>query len=143
MEEKAKLPKYAIEIVQQLLVWLPEDARLYWLLGELYNAQGGPKNIHTARMIFDELAGYDGLGVRAAELAEHRMALRNYHDPETDETASFDLGKGSDDEGKKREDQGPRIDWQSLGVGFGVGILVAIFGMWQFREIRRRLQKRG
>jgi tetratricopeptide (TPR) repeat protein len=141
-EEKAKLPKDAIEIVQQLLIWLPEDARLYWLLGELYNAQGGPKNIRTARMIFDELAGYDGLGVRAAELAEHRMALRNYQDADTDQTTSFDLGKGQD-EGKKNEDQGPRIDWQSLGVGFGVGVLIAIFGMWQIREIRRRLQKRG
>src|SRR5205085_4989182 len=70
--EKAKLPGNAIEIVQQLLVWLPGDDRLYWLLGELYNAQGGPKNIRAARMIFDELAGFGGRDVRSAELAEHR-----------------------------------------------------------------------
>ena len=142
-EEKAKLPKDAIEIVQQLLVWLPEDARLYWLLGELYNAQGGAKNIRTARVIFDELAGYDGLGVRAPELAEHRMTLRNYHDPDsTKEAVPFELTKGLDDEEKRGQDQGPRIDRQSLAVGFGAGVLMAIFGMWQLREIRRRRQRR-
>ena len=38
--EQAKLPKDAIAIVQQLLLWFPEDTRLLWLLGELYNAEG-------------------------------------------------------------------------------------------------------
>jgi tetratricopeptide (TPR) repeat protein len=140
-DEKAKLPPDAIEIVQQLLVWLPGDDRLYWLLGELYNAQGGPKNIRAARMIFDELAGFDGRGVRAVELAEHRKVLLDYNDPDTDEATSFELNKRIDDE-KKRQDQGPRIDWQTLGVGFGTGLVVGIFGMWQIREIRRRRQNR-
>lgn len=42
--ERQKLPgqslQEATKIVQQLLVWLPEDARLHWLLAELANAQG-------------------------------------------------------------------------------------------------------
>src|SRR5262249_7754813 len=38
--EKAKLPPDAVEIVEQLLIWLPHDDRLFWLLGELLNARG-------------------------------------------------------------------------------------------------------
>lgn len=140
--EKAKLPKDAIDIVQQLLVWLPEDVRLYWLLGELYNAQGGPKNIRAARMIFEELAGFNGLGVRAAELAEHRKDLLNATIPEEDQAARLDIEEKLQDEEKKRGDQG-LLDWRTLGVGFGTGLVVAIFGMWQIREIRRRRQSRA
>jgi len=38
--ERAKLPSDAIPIVQQLLLWFPGENRLYWLLAELYAAQG-------------------------------------------------------------------------------------------------------
>lgn len=31
------LPKSALGIVQQLVFWMPEDLRLYWLLGDVYN----------------------------------------------------------------------------------------------------------
>ena len=37
-----------------------------------------------------------------------------------------------------------KVDWlQALGVGFGAGILVALIGVWQVREIRRRRQPRS
>lgn len=140
--EQAKLPKDAIDIVQQLLVWLPDDVRLYWLLGELYNAQGGPKNIRAARMIFDELAGFNGLGVRAAELAEHRKDLLNFTIPEDDQAAPLDIEDKLKEDEKKRAEQG-MLDWRTLGVGFGIGLVVAVFGMWQIREIRRRRQSRA
>ena len=141
--EKTKLPKDALDIVQQLLIWLPEDLRLYWLLGELYNAQGGPANIQSARMIFDDLAGLNGLNVRAPELVAHRQELLDYKPPEisTTSTTSADpekTGKGTEN---KPSDMPFRVDWQTLGVGFGAGLLVAIFGSWQLREIRRRLKK--
>jgi tetratricopeptide (TPR) repeat protein len=45
--EKAKLPEDAIPIVQQLLLWFPRDARLYWLMAELYAANGQFKNATT------------------------------------------------------------------------------------------------
>lgn len=38
--ERVKLPPDAIPIVQQLLLWFPSDTRLYWLLAELYAADG-------------------------------------------------------------------------------------------------------
>ncbi len=38
--ERKKLPANALAIVQQFVLWFPDDTRLYWQLGELYNAQG-------------------------------------------------------------------------------------------------------
>jgi hypothetical protein len=147
-KEKAKLPKDAIEIVQQLLIWLPEDDRLYWLLGELYNARGGAKDIQAARLIFDELAGARSTTagswtrrVVAPELAEHYRVLRDYRDP--DAATPFDINKKIDEEEQKRRDAAPGFDWQNLAVGFGAGLVVAIFGSWQLREIRRRRQNRA
>jgi tetratricopeptide (TPR) repeat protein len=51
--QKAKLPPDAIEIVEQLLVWTPDDLRLFWLLGELFNANGFV--VPDAQLVFDEL----------------------------------------------------------------------------------------
>ena len=51
--EKAKLPSDAIATVQQLALWLPFDARLYWLLAELYAATG---DVKTAAKILDQCA---------------------------------------------------------------------------------------
>jgi tetratricopeptide (TPR) repeat protein len=138
--EKAKLPKDAIDIVQQLLIWMPDDVRLYWLLGELYNAQGGAKNIQNAQIILDELAGFGGQQVRAALLAEHRKELLNY-DPAEPDSNPFAFEQQVAAEEKKNKDEGKGIAWQSLGIGFGTGLVVAIFGMLQFREIRRRRQR--
>ena len=42
-------------------------------------------------MIFDELAGFDGRGVRAPELAEHRKLLLEYHELDANEEPPFDL----------------------------------------------------
>src|SRR5262249_27668567 len=49
--EKAKLPKDAILVVEQLLIWMPDDLRLYWQLGELFNAEG---DTEAAKLIFKE-----------------------------------------------------------------------------------------
>ena len=38
--EKAKLPPDALAVVQQLVLWFPNDVRLYWLLAELYSMRG-------------------------------------------------------------------------------------------------------
>ncbi len=68
--EKAKLPKDAIAIVQQLLLWLPGDARLLWLLGELYNASG---DFDSALMVFNECL--DSRRFDTPKLREHRQAV--------------------------------------------------------------------
>jgi len=49
--EQARMPAEALPIVQQLLIWFPEDTRLLWLLGELYNAHG---DLNSAYLLLDD-----------------------------------------------------------------------------------------
>jgi len=66
------LPPDAFAVVSQLLVWSPNDDRLYWQLGEILNSLGV---LTEADQIFDELANSRNLsGVRA--FMEHRQALK-------------------------------------------------------------------
>jgi len=69
--ERKKLPPDAIAIVQQLLLWHPKDARLFWLLGELYNAEG---DIETAAWILD--ACTYSMGYSNPVVIEHRRVLK-------------------------------------------------------------------
>lgn len=73
--ERAKLPGGSLEIatlqVQQLLLWLPEDGRLVWLLGELANAQG---NLRAARQALD--AAVDNFRISTRELRLHRRGVQ-------------------------------------------------------------------
>jgi tetratricopeptide (TPR) repeat protein len=61
----------ATAVVQQLLYWLPDDTRLYWLLGELYNAGGDPE---AAVAVLDECA--DARRFNVAAVREHRRVLK-------------------------------------------------------------------
>jgi len=70
--ERAKLPDDAMAIVQQLLLWMPEDARLYWLLGELYNAQG---DLKAASTILDQCE--DARRFYTPQLRAHRIAVKD------------------------------------------------------------------
>src|ERR1035438_1357325 len=36
--DKEQMPRDAVEAVEQLLLWMPADNRLLWLLGEVFNA---------------------------------------------------------------------------------------------------------
>ena len=66
------LPPDAFAIVSQLLVWAPNDDRLYWQLGEILNSLGV---VVEAENIFDELANSRSLsGVR--KFMQHRQALK-------------------------------------------------------------------
>lgn len=73
--EKAKLPggdfTEALATVQQLVLWFPFDTRLYWLLGELYTAQGEFK---TALDIMNECVDSGRFSNRKV-LMEHREAV--------------------------------------------------------------------
>jgi hypothetical protein len=67
-----EVPVDATLIALQLVVWLPFDDRLYWLLGELLNASG---NVQYAYDVFDELVYARRVDTR--ELAQHRQVLRD------------------------------------------------------------------
>lgn len=166
--EMEKLPPDAVEVVEQLLVWMPEDVRLIRLLGELLNANGDWEH---AKALFGELfqkfvtskAGQFGVASdEKSKLAEHERwwpvfvkefpdvgkrleALNNYVEvPESPPEA-----KGAPTGAKKPAVVNDsragtiNIDVQTLAVGFGGGALVGIFGTWQLREILRRRQTRA
>jgi tetratricopeptide (TPR) repeat protein len=68
-EQRSKLPPDAVAVVEQLLLWLPHDTRLYWLLGELLNADG---QVVAAATVLDEVVNR---GYSARELRQHRVVL--------------------------------------------------------------------
>jgi hypothetical protein len=74
-EQWAKLPAHYMEIVQLLVLWMPHDARLRWLLAEIVNANG--KAIPALAMM-DDLS--ETRGFRNAEFAEHQLVLRHAKD---------------------------------------------------------------
>lgn len=69
--ERAKLPPDALPVVQQLLLWYPGDTRLYWLLAELYAAEG---KLVEANEIFFQLGWSKKYGNRKL-MMEHRRAV--------------------------------------------------------------------
>lgn len=70
-DEKKKLPADAMAVVQQLLLWSPEDTGLYWLLGELYAVDG---QFEEAKRIFDICVDTRQYSNRKV-LKDHRQAL--------------------------------------------------------------------
>jgi hypothetical protein len=186
--EAKKLPEDAIDIVQQLLIWMPDDPRLFWLLGELYNARG---DYAFAYEIFAELGRSEQQGAKASDIlfgppkggkkggppvlpqlprgekqtypelpAVHRshwLVIRDAKQKADKQAFEVEPAKGEpapppldprppkkppDKRTTSADDVFP-IDLRSLGVGFGAGVIVAIFGYWQLREIRRRRQTRA
>jgi hypothetical protein len=69
--EKAKLPPDAVAVVQQLILWAPWDTALYWLLAELYAADG---RVRPADVIFFQCANSRQYSNRPL-LMEHRHAV--------------------------------------------------------------------
>lgn len=69
--EQAKIPKDAVAMAQTLALWLPQDARLLWLLAELANAAG---DVRTAANILDGCVIEYGMGGK--NLRERRQLYR-------------------------------------------------------------------
>lgn len=66
----ARLPADALQVMQQLVIWLPGDERLSWLLAEVLNAYG---NVAEAWTILD---GLSNRGYSPRDLKEHRQVLK-------------------------------------------------------------------
>jgi tetratricopeptide (TPR) repeat protein len=71
LEQMAEIPPDAINLVMQLLFWLPNDNRLYWLLAELLNAQG---DVLAAERIFYDLVEQRNYK-QAREVRQHYQIL--------------------------------------------------------------------
>jgi tetratricopeptide (TPR) repeat protein len=141
--EAARLPSNSLEIVQQMLVWLPNDSRLYWLQGELLNARG---DYEYAYEIFDDLVFRRN--ERFPELMSHRRALFAC----LQEKGKQAKRKGNEPVAKdKRQSPAPgptSVSSTSDGtamfnawpftVGCGTGAVITLFAVWQVRALRRR-----
>jgi len=160
--EQAKLPADAIEIVEQLLVWMPDDLRLFWLLGELFNAKG---DVESARTVFEEFLGKysqtqevvrlgridkEELFLKFVadypEVGRRLKALREYVPPVPESPASTDPSKTKDTvneipDAKKAAEQSTvplNLDWKALGIGLGGGTLAGFLIAWRLRDLLRR-----
>jgi ElaB/YqjD/DUF883 family membrane-anchored ribosome-binding protein len=152
--ERAKLPTEALAIVQQLIVWMPDDLRLYWLLGELYNAQKGEgqkenrEGILAALRIFSDLEIFIELGDVKSVSEDAREQLRQRigalttakerFEAEQDQLVAKNLNKI-----ETTDTPGFTVDWRTVGISFGLGFVLAFFALWQIREIQRRRLARG
>ena len=138
--EKAKLPPRALAIVQTLCVWLPDDQRLYWLLGELYNAQGNRAGILAAYQIFKELSEGEKQISKIAPVSDdvkdqlkQRFVALSQRKEQLERESAPDLNPVMNP-----VETGPGIDWRTVGVSFGTGVLLTLGAIWQVREIQRR-----
>lgn len=149
--EKAKMPREAPDMVRQLLLWMPDDPRLYWLLGELYaadfadsvgksDAKSKQTNLLAARKIFNELV--QDFNVRSADLQERRHTLNELKTLDEDNTLEDAERRLAQDADKKQQPQPIDADlpfpWRAFWVGMVSGFSVCIFFFWQVREWRRR-----
>ncbi|MFO0863230.1 MAG: hypothetical protein U0744_00970 [Gemmataceae bacterium] len=151
--ERAKMPREAPDMVRQLLLWMPDDPRLYWQLGEFYaadfadsvgksDAKTKQANLIAARKIFNELV--QDFNVRAPDLQQRRHALNELKSLDED-TSLEEAEKRLAEEAAKRTTWPLPIDpadqpfpWRPFGVGMISGFAVCIFFFWQVREWRRR-----
>jgi hypothetical protein len=118
--ERAKLPPDAIAVVQQLLFWFPTDTRMYWLLGELYAADG---KLDEAQKVFDECVSEARQYGNRRLLMEHRSAVR----------AAVEARQKADEE---REKQKYPISLRTVVIYFGAVVALAIVAA--VRVIMRR-----
>jgi tetratricopeptide (TPR) repeat protein len=184
--EKSKLPPDAVEIVEQLLIWLPHDDRLFWLLGELLNARG--EYVTAGQEVFawlgDKLQALGNnpndpfsKGAAPVVLDSGKQKVRELDERRPDEFTRLPelhrkhlavlIDKVRKDKAaaaqpaKQQAEPAPPpppprkpptppaastslpIDLRSLAVGFAAGLIMTVFGLWQVREIRRRLQARA
>jgi len=116
-DQKAKLPPDALAIAQQLSLWAPEDTRLYWLVGELFNAKG---DVPAAVRIFDTCV--DSRRYQNPTLSEHRRILKDY-------ISEQQRLRTEEDSAAWRPD--PIRVWL---VGVALGLFIAFLAYWQTRQ---------
>jgi hypothetical protein len=139
------LPRDAVEMVEQFLIWMPDDDRLVWLLGEVFNASAmehqDPKRKNEA--ILNSLAVFEKLtnlqqpttyGLKEAKaryevLEKARAEMPPEPEPKIPVEPEVTL---------------TNIEWvRRQVIVFAVGAALGIFALWQVQEVRRRRQGRA
>jgi len=130
--QQAKLPPDAMAIVQQLLIWLPDDTLLYWQFGELLNASG---DTASAARVLDDCVWRRRLD--APDLKQHRQIVTEAAQSKSQES---DL---SSEPGEQASSSASAYSWlpdrnKLLVAGTIFALIVVILVYFQVREIRRR-----
>jgi hypothetical protein len=152
--ERAKLPggslDEAIRLVQGLLLSLPDDARLHWLLAELGAARNGPGDLEGAFKAMDTAEWDYKLSTR--ELHQHRLALKALldqrgpelppvpgieHSTPAPETPSPPPGETTNESSKIFTPQGLAV------AALGVMMVGGLFALQVRQWLRRRGRKRA
>jgi hypothetical protein len=134
--ERAKLPPDAIAIVQQMILWSPDDGRLWWLLAELYNAAGDEKSSARAFRICNVETKYSNPVVRQHETVVAAAA---------EEQAAADKARRESELAKQKEQQQQLDAERKKNILLAAALILAallIAGYWQWREFARRAQAR-
>jgi hypothetical protein len=132
--ERAKLPRDAIAVVQQMILWNPADARLWWQLAELYNAAG---ELRSAARLFRHLREEKELIYSNHETRMHEAAVLSAL--ETQRNAEEARKKAEDEVKRRAEDDYAK---KRAYVWVGIAVVVVLVGYWQARELARRLRSR-
>jgi hypothetical protein len=145
--EKAKLPPDATAIVQQLILWDPDDNRLWWQLGELYNADGDLKSAaHVFNLLLDIQGGRKYTN---RELIEHNAIVSPAWQRQQEiESQLQETRRRADQEKKQRAEEDKRRaerqkQLRELLVAGSVALVLAFISYWQTREFIRRRQRRA
>jgi tetratricopeptide (TPR) repeat protein len=128
--ERDKLPADAIAIIEQLLIWLPDDVHLYWQLGELLNAAG---DVSSAATVFEDCEWKRRLN--ALELRQHRQIVAEAAENVEKTTVIEETNESSANTTAISWLPNRTKLWTAALVFAGIVVILTIF---QIREIRRR-----
>jgi hypothetical protein len=136
--EQARLPPDAIPVIQQLLLWFPQDSRLYWLLAELYAARG---DFAASFDEFHSISWGRAYGNRKVFM-DHRQAVETAAKAQPRASADEPLlsgpaGDGSPADEKSEKPEQP-ISMRTIGIYFGVVGLIAVFAFLRAMSRRAR-----
>jgi hypothetical protein len=138
--EKAKLPPDAVAVVQQLLFWAPWDTGLYWLLAELYAADG---RVRPADEIFFQCANSRQYSNRQL-LMDHRHVVRAAAEKARKEAPTdVPLIADTPPETPPAGDRFLPSRDKVIAVGAVFGLVAVVLLALQFRAIGRRLRGCG
>jgi hypothetical protein len=140
------LPRDAVEAVEQLLIWMPGDERLLWLLAETFNASAMEHPnlkeksvaIYNANLIFQRLTNFEtpaSYGLK--EITTRAAVIQAFADANPINVITPPPEDPNDVRMTSQK------WWQTLAVVMAVGIATGMFAIWQVQEMRRRRQARA
>jgi len=121
-----------------LVVWMPLDNRVYWLLGEVNNASG---ETDEARRILEELANARQMR-HVRLLGRHLEVLKNT----LPQTVATDNGGSTTADQSPTGDPPPQPEltvnlgsfWRIFLVGIATGAMGSVLIRWQLASLRSR-----